>query len=591
MSDVASSQQSNARENHARTANAPAQGATAQGLLKQLRANPRIPLIIAAAAAIALIAVLLLWARSPEYRVLYSNLSSSDGGSIISELDARGIPYQFSEGGGALLVPADQVYTLRLQLAEQGLPKGGDVGFELMDNQAFGISQFAEQVNFQRSLEGELAQSMKALGPVAQARVHLSMAKPSVFVRKSEPAKASVVLTLEPGRVLGEGQVNAIVHMVSSAVPQLASEAVTVVDQEGRLLSRTGDQLGGLDGTQLSYVQEMEKTYQENIERILAPILGADNVRAQVAAQIDFSKREQTAERYSPNQPPNEAAVRSRQVNESYSGNDGLPNGIPGALSNTPPGVALSPIDNGVDEEGADNPDDANNADNADNAADNTDAYAALSRLDRNDTINYEVDRQVEHTEFQRGGIERLSVAVVVDYREAVNEAGERVKQPLSGEQLAQIERLVRQAVGFSQLRGDAIEVVNSPFTEKAPTSVEVPWWQTPEMLQLAMTLGRYLLVALAALFLWFMVLRPLIKRQSAALPANPPAALRNPTAVSVGDDQADAAEGTDEPAEAPPRRRRRANAYEQNLKDAREIAQEDPRLVAMIVRSWVNDK
>ncbi|MDW5375708.1 flagellar basal-body MS-ring/collar protein FliF [Halomonas sp. HP20-15] len=589
MSDVASSQQSNARENHGRAANASAQGSSAQGLLTQLRTNPRIPLIIAAAAAIALIAVLLLWARSPEYRVLYSNLSNADGGSIINELDARGIPYQFSEGGGALLVPADQVHTLRLQLAEQGLPKGGDVGFELMDNQAFGISQFAEQINFQRSLEGELAQSMKALGPVAQARVHLSMAKPSVFVRESEPAKASVVLTLEPGRVLGEGQVNAIVHMVSSSVPQLATEAVTVVDQNGRLLSRNGSQLGGLDGTQLSYVQEIEKTYQKNIERILAPILGADNVRAQVAAQVDFSKREQTAERYSPNQAPNEAAVRSRQVSESYTGGDVAPSGIPGALSNTPPGTAASPIDNGAAKQG----DNADAADGGENDAQATDkANTPPSRLDRNDTVNYEVDHHVEHVQFERGGVERLSVAVVVDYREGLNEAGETVKQPLSDEQLAQIERLVRQAMGFSQARGDAIEVVNSPFTESDETIVEVPWWQTPGVLQLAMTLGRYLLVALAALFLWFMVLRPLIKRQSAALPANQSAALRSPTAVSVGgNEDYDDSDALSEAAEAPPRRRRRANAYEQNLKDAREIAQEDPRLVAMIVRSWMNDK
>lgn len=585
MSDAASSQQSNAR-----TANASAQGGSAQGLLKQLRENPRIPLIIAAAAAIALIAVMLLWARSPEYRVLYSNLSNADGGSIINELDSRGIPYQFSQGGGALLVPADQVHTLRLQLAEQGLPKGGDVGFELMDNQAFGISQFAEQVNFQRSLEGELAQSMEALGPVSQARVHLSMAKPSVFVRESEPAKASVVLTLEPGRVLGKGQVDAIVHMVSSAVPQLAAEAVTVVDQDGRLLSRSGSQLGGLDGTQLSYVQQIEKTYQQSIERILAPILGADNVRAQVAAQVDFSKREQTAESYSPNQPPNEAAVRSRQLSESYTGGDALAAGIPGALSNTPPGVAASPIDNGAAEQDEDAAAEGNGEDNA-QAADGPNEPP--SRLDRNDTINYEVDRQVEHIQFQRGGVERLSVAVVVDYREAVNEAGEIVKQPLSEEQLAQIERLVRQAVGFSQARGDDVAVVNSPFTESDETVVKVPWWQTPEMLQLAMTLGRYLLVALAALFLWFMLLRPLIKRQSAALPANQSAALRSPGTVTVGDreDNDVDEDALNEAAEAPPRRRRRANAYEQNLKDAREIAQEDPRLVAMIVRSWMNDK
>ncbi|NLC20760.1 MAG: flagellar M-ring protein FliF, partial [Halomonadaceae bacterium] len=205
---------------------------------QQLRGNPLILLLIAGAALIAIVVALLMWARAPEYRVLYSNLTEADGGRIISELDGRGVPYRFSAGGTALLVPSDSVHSLRLQLAEQGLPRGGNVGFELMDNQAFGVSQFAEQVNFQRGLEGELSRSIEALGPVSRARVHLAMARSSVFVRDREPAKASVIVTLEPGRVIGEGQVSAIVHMVSSSVPELAAENVTVVDQNSRLLSR-----------------------------------------------------------------------------------------------------------------------------------------------------------------------------------------------------------------------------------------------------------------------------------------------------------------------------------------------------------------
>ncbi|MBZ9556976.1 MULTISPECIES: flagellar basal-body MS-ring/collar protein FliF [unclassified Modicisalibacter] len=591
MSDAASSQPN---ANRAATGNTT--GMSAQGLLAQLRGNPRIPLIIAAAAAIAIIAALLLWARSPEYRVLYSNLTNADGGRIISELDKRGIPYQFSEGGGALLVPADQVHPLRLQLAEQGLPKGGDVGFELMDNQAFGISQFAEHVNYQRSLEGELSQSIKALGPVAAARVHLSLAKPSVFVRESQPAKASVILTLEPGRALGDGQVNAIVHMVSSSVSDLAPDNVTVVDQNGRLLSRSDGGTTGLDGTQLDYIQEVENTYQQRIERILAPILGANNVRAQVAAQIDFSKREQTAERYQPNQPPNQAAVRSRQLNQTYTGGDELANGVPGALSNTPPGAAASPIDNGQanDAQGdGNNAQDQANAANGQNGA-NTQAGndTPPSRLQSNDTINYEVDRQVEHVQFERGDVQRLSVAVVVDYRDGVNDAGEPVKKPLSDEEMASIKRLVRQAMGFSENRGDAVEVVNSPFAERDDSVPEVPWWKSPEVIQLALTLGRYLLVALAALFLWFMVLRPLIKRNSLPSAAEP--ALRGPTAgqAGVAAIEGDGEESAEDTPEAPPqRRRRRSTAYEQNLKDAREMAQEDPRLVAMIVRSWMSEQ
>lgn len=558
----------------------------AANLLAQLRGNPRVPLLIAGAAVVAILVALLLWARSPDYRVLYSNLSNADGGRIIGELESLGIPYQFGAGGNSLLVPSDQVHTLRLKLAEQGLPEAGNVGFEIMDNQAFGISQFAEHMNYQRGLEGELARSMESLGPVQGARIHLAMAKPSVFVRESEPAKASVVLTLQPGRTLGEGQVSAIVHMVSSSVPQLSEDNVTVIDQKGNLLSRTGDGgLGDLNGTQLDYIQEVERSYQQRIERILTPILGADNVRAQVAAQVDFSLREQTAETYKPNQSPNEAAVRSHQSNASYSGGSDLAMGVPGALTNTPPGVVGSPIDLGGNGEDGQDAQDAN----GDNPA-TTENTTPPDRLDRNDTINYEVDRNIEHVQYQRGNVERLSVAVVVDYREAINEQGDSVMESLSEEEIAQIQRLVRQAIGFSAARGDAVEVVNSRFTERNESVEVLPWWQTPQAFSLAMTLGRYLLVAIAALFLWFMVLRPLIKRQ-AAQPAGP--ALRAPSGVPVpmgGTDSAAADDREDDAVEEAPRRRgRRSSAYEQNLKDAREMAQEDPRLVAMIVRSWIN--
>src|SRR5690554_6152198 len=202
-----------------------------------LQGNALVPLILAGSAFAAAVVALVMWASAPEFRVLFSNLSEGDGGRIISELESRAVPYQIGSGGSAILVPSNQVHRLRLQLAEQGLPKGGNVGFELMDKQEFGISQFTEQVNFQRSLEGELARSITAMDPVVQARVHLSMAKPSVFIRDSEPAKASVVVTLHPGRTLNQGQVEAIVHLVSSSVPKLGADKVTVVDQTGKLLS------------------------------------------------------------------------------------------------------------------------------------------------------------------------------------------------------------------------------------------------------------------------------------------------------------------------------------------------------------------
>ncbi|MGS2742046.1 flagellar basal-body MS-ring/collar protein FliF [Halomonas sp. LS-001] len=546
---------------------------------QQFRGNPLVVLLIAGAASIAIIAALLMWASSPEYRVLYNNLSEADGGRIISELDTRGVPYRFSNNGQALMVPSENVYTLRLQLAEQGLPRGGDVGLELMQNQAFGVSQFTEQVNYQRGLEGELARSIRSLGPVEDVRVHLSMAKPSVFIRDQEPAKASIVLTLLPGRVLGEGQVSAIVHMVSSSVPQLAAEDVSVVNQDGRLLSADTGSSNDLDGSQLEYIAEVERSYQRRIENILTPILGDNNIRAQVAAQIDFSRREETTETYGPNQAPNEAAIRSRQASLSFDGENPLATGIPGALTNTPPGVAPSPI-NAPDE-------DADDADNAENDPD------ALRRLNQDDVVNYEVDRNVSHVQYRRGEIERLTAAVVVNYREEMNDEGEWVPVALSDEEVEQIERLVRQAMGFSVARGDEIDVVNTPFARTDEEADALEWWQRPEILSMAANAGRYLLVALAALLLYLLILRPLIKRytQSPVMATAMPGGTLN---TSVGDDENESEEDTTEGEDADntyhrPKRKRKTSLYEHNLQDLREMAQEDPRMVAMIIRGWMN--
>ena len=552
---------------------------------QQLRGNPLIAVLIVGAAMIAIVVALMMWARTPEYRVLYSNLTEADGGRIISELDSRGVPYRFSEGGTALLVPGDSVHSLRLQLAEQGLPRGGNVGFELMDSQAFGVSQFAEQVNFQRGLEGELSRSIESLGPVSRARVHLAMARSSVFVRDREPAKASVILTLEPGRVIGEGQVSAVVHMVSSSVPDLAAEHVTIIDQNGRLLSQPDSQGRGLDATQLDYIAEVERSFQQRIENILAPILGRESVRAQVAAQIDFARREETNERFGPNQPPNEATVRSRQSSLSYNGGDDLALGIPGALSNTPPGVAPSPIEQPIEE----------GDENGEQEEEDTQNWQALNNLRQDNVVNFEVDRSVSHIQHRQGQVTRLTAAVVIDYREQRDEDGAWQRVPLSEVEVAQIERLVRQAIGFSPTRGDEIEVVNSPFSRIEDESEALEWWQSPEVHALALNIGRYLLVALGILLGYLLVLRPLVKRytEQPVLAAAPGSGLQ----VSIGADSEAAeddlaAEGDDDDANQPyqkPKRKRRSSAYEDHLAELRELAQEDPRMIAMIVRSWMN--
>ncbi|MBL7251706.1 flagellar basal-body MS-ring/collar protein FliF [Alloalcanivorax sp. C16-2] len=553
-------------------------GAGAQGieqLWARLRANPLVPLLVAGAAVIAVVAALTLWASAPEYRVLYSNLSEADGGRIISELESRAVPYRFAEGGQALMVPGDQVHRLRLQLAEQGLPEGGNAGFDIMDRQAFGISQFAERVNFQRGLQGELASTIESLGPVSGARVHLSMAKPSVFIRDREPAKASVVLTLAPGRTLGEGQVNAIVHLVSSSVPELAIEDVTVVDQAGRLLSRPDDGGAGLDGTRLDYVRELERGYRERIESILAPILGRDRVRAQVVADVDFSRREETSERYGPNQDDNPAAVRSRQMNSNYQGDRALAAGVPGALSNTPPGAAPSPVQDPAGDE------DGDNAGTDDGEADNT-----TGSLRRESVINYEVDRNVTHVQHQRARLQRLSVAVVVDYQNGVDDQGKPVNEPLDPERLERIRQLVRQAMGYSEARGDGLEVVNSPFTRETEVVADRDWWRDPFWQGLLMSVGRWLLVALAALLLYTLLLRPILRRYQDQRPTPAPQAAPAPVAAAP---YAQPERDEEQPEPPPRRRRRRSSAHEQNLKDLQEMAQEDPAMVAMIVRGWMN--
>lgn len=566
--------------------------------MDRVRRNPAIALIISGAASVALIAVLLMWAQSPEYRVLYSNLSEADGGRVLGELESRGVPYQFGAGGRALLVPAEKVHTLRLQLAEAGLPKGGAVGFELMEDQAFGISQFAEQINYQRGLEGELARSMESLGPVNRARVHLALAKDSVFVRKREPAKASVVLSLHSGRRLGDGEVTSIVHMVSSSVPGLIAEDVTVVDQNGRLLTQPDSNGLGLDGTQLDYVSKIEQTYQDRIESILAPILGLGKVKAQVTADVDFSQREETTQTYAPNQPPNEASVRSHQSRVSFQGDDSYVGGIPGALSNTPPGAAPSPIEAPADGEGGD-----------ETAGDDEDA-SSNAHLDQDNVINYELDSSVMHTQHERGKVQRLSVAVVIDYREVAGEAGDdgaisdATSAPLSDEEMAQVESLVRQAMGFSEERGDEVAVVNAAFSTTVQEHYTLAWWENSNNQRALFTLGRYLLVGLAALLVYLLILRPFIRRATEAPVTNDTTESGSIINAQVGDDDeaedaktgkgsSDGEEGdTDDQGAAAyenPVRTRALTPYELHMQELRDMATNDPRMVAMIVRNWMD--
>ncbi|MGA8783894.1 MAG: flagellar basal-body MS-ring/collar protein FliF [Polaromonas sp.] len=550
--------------------------------LDQLRANPRLPLIIGASAAVAVIAAMWMWSRTPDYGVLYSNLSDRDGGAIIASLQQMNIPYKFAEGGGALLVQANKVPEARLRLAAQGLPKGGTVGFELMDNQKFGTSQFAEQVNYQRALEGELARSINSISAVESARVHLALPKPSLFVRDQKKPSASVVLTLHTGRSIDEGQISAIVHLISSSVPELSAKSITVVDQAGNLLSAANAGTRGLDVSQLKYAQEIEQGYIRRIEAILQPIVGTSNVRAQVAADIDFSVVENTDEKYRPNQEPGSAAIRSQQSSESSQQGISPPGGVPGALSNQPPVNPVAPIINTPQAPakpgtpGAQTPGAEANA-----AAPRT--GSGTSRKDG--TTNYELDRSIRHVQQGAGGVKRLSVAVVVNYRAAAaaGAQGKRTAQALSATELEQIKNLVKEAMGFSAERGDSLNVVNSPFASDSAEVAELPLWKQAENIELAKTLGKYLLLGLLALYLWFAVLRPLLRKHlEPAQPPAPPVAGEEKTTPESSESKVQALVEAKE---------REAERHQDNVQYAQETAVKDPRMVAMLIKHWMAEK
>jgi flagellar M-ring protein FliF len=521
-------------------------------------------LMLGVAAVLAVMSGVWMWSQQPDYRVLFSNFSDRDGGAIVASLQQLNVPYKYAEGGSAILVPADQVHDARLKLAAQGLPKASGVGFELMENQKLGVSQFLEQVNFQRALEGELARSIQAVAAVQAARVHLALPKASVFVRDQQKPTASVLLNLHAGRTLDPQQVSAIVHLVASSVPELSAKNVTVVDQDGNLLSENGNTAGanGLDPSQLKYVQELQQSIIRRIESILTPIVGAPNVRAEATADVDFSHSEQAAEIYKPNGTPENAAIRSQQSSESNgSGAPGV-GGVPGALSNQPQPNATAPLNAGASAPGA---------------APTTQAAAPAGNSQRDKTVNYEVDKTVRYVQQPMGGIKRLSVAVVVNFRKEVAKDGKVSMKPLSDAEKTQITDLVKEAMGYSKERGDTLNVVNSPFAGvEKEVLPETPLWKRPETINLALAGGKYLLGAAVLAYLFFGVLRPLIRRVLASFAPPPP---------QQDDEEEDAIVQLGHDAEPMGKKPR---SYADNLEAAKQLAKNDPKMVANVVKSWV---
>ena len=542
--------------------------------------------MVALAAVIALVVGGVLWSRQPDWRVLFSNLSEKDGGSVVATLEQQNIPHRFNDRG-SIMVPADRVHDIRLKLAAAGLPRGGIVGFEMMENQKFGSSQFAEQVNYQRGLEGELARTIMSIGAIESARVHLAIPKPSVFVRDEQKPTASVFLNLYPGRTLDAGQIAGITHLVSSSVPQLPNGNVTVIDQNGALLSQLKSKLteAGLDPAQIKYVREIEESIIKRIEEILKPVLGPENYKVQVAADIDFSQSEQTAETYRPNANPENASVRSRQNNESANVNQAA-GGVPGALTNQPPVPATAPLTQPATGTTPAAP--GNNKNPAPpgqlDAAGITAPLNAAGQpvsTNKNATVNYELDKTVRYTKQAMGAVRRLSAAIVINHRrEEDAKSGKMVNRALPEAELKQINELVREAMGFSKDRGDSISIANSPFTEIDKSIPSIPLWKDPENIALARDLIKYLILAGIVAFLYLKVIQPSLRTMFPP----PPEADGEPSTVggvagAAGHITVEGETGEDHVD---------IDHYAIKLQKARDIAQGDPKAVAALIKDWM---
>lgn len=493
-----------------------------------------------------------LWTRDPPYALLFSIHDEKDGGQIVAALSQQNIPYRFSDGGRGILVPQAVVHDTRLRLASQGLPKGGLVGFELMETQKLGVSQFAEQINYQRALEGELARSVQSLSAVRGARVHLAIPKQTAFLRDDQKTSASVLVNLHPGRTLDPIQVAGIINLVASSVPQLSPGNVSVIDHEGKLISQQRDPQrdAGLDATQLRFVREVEADYGKRIEAILTPLVGPNNVRAQVAADLDFSQTDQVAETYKPN-PAAESVIRSQQTAEAGSGSPSAA-GIPGALSNQPPVPATAPLTQpGVAGAG--------NAGTGANSSQN---------FTKNATVNYEVDKTIRHTKGVPGSVRRLSVAVVVNHKK---DPTKPKPTPLTPAELKQITDLAREAMGFNKERGDTLNVANAPFTPaEKEIVVDAPIWANQELIAMLKELARYLIIAGAAFWLWTRLLKPVFEK---LMEPPPPRLAPERSEFEVG------ADGM----------LHRHRGYDEKLADARELAKKDPKAVANMIKEWVD--
>lgn len=528
-------------------------------------------LLIGLAASVAIGFAVVLWSQEPDYRPLYSSMNNLDATQVMDVLQQSRIRYKVEPNSGALLVRSEDLADARMRLASAGVTQGdGNLGFEILDREkGLGTSQFMEATQYRRGLEGEMARTISSLYNVKSARVHIAMPRATVFVRDDRKPSASVLIEMYAGRKLEPAQVMAIVNLVATSVPELSKDQVTVVDQQGNLLSDQ-NQLNELTiaGRQFDHTRRLEDTYTRRVHNILQPVLGAGNYQAEVSADVDFSTMESTSENYNP-----ESSLRSEQVVSEQRGAGQGPQGIPGALSNQPPGTTSVPEQV------------------IDPATGEPVVVAPLRDSREQATRNYELDRQISYTRQQQGRLNRLSVAVVVDNRPQVNaDTGEVTRTPVSEAELATLTQLVRDAVGYDQARGDSVSVINSAFVAAGETVdvEEIPFWTQPWFWDFA----KQALGILFILVLVFGVLRPVLKNLGGSSRSSNSGSTNYPAlgddgllADDLRDDTVSLSGPSSTPALLPPP----GAGYEQQLNAIKGLLAEDPGRVAQVVKEWIN--
>lgn len=540
------------------------------GLGAKLATLPTRTLISGAAGVLLLVALLVampfvLKGDPNDHKVLFANLSEKDGATVIAKLDQMGVAYKFAEGGGTIMVPAARVYELRMKLSAAGVNKGSINGYELLDgSSSFGQSDGQQRVQLKRALEGELTRTIQSLSSVQAARVMLSMPQQSGFFREQQKPTASVTVQLHPGRVLEREQIAGIVHLIASSVPELNTKAVSVLDGNGALLWPQDERNGQFDSQQLRYLKEVEAAHLKRVMDLLEPVVGRENLRATVTAEVDFSQIESTAEEYKPNNGDQPAAIRATRSEESTNGDPARPSGVPGAATNQPPTPATAPI-NGA-------------------SAPLQGAQAGANGNSRKEAeTSYLVDKTVRMTRNATGTVKRVHAAVVVNHRTGTDAKGKPTNTPLTDAEIEKLTALVQQGIGFSQERGDSVRVVNAPFRVETKEPAEaVPFYMQPWVQDLMRAGLAPAAMTLVALIIVFGLIRPAVKAATAP-PPEPATAMGGQLDAVVADEEklpeleADALPALEEV---------KSNS---KLEAARILAKENPAVVANIVRNWVS--